>query len=287
MKLVVWGAFMKLVIADRIAPSLDTVFSNVQEASGIQLLVVTLIYPIQLYADFAGYTLMAIGLGQMFGFRLSPNFDRPFVSLTTGELWRRWHISLSAWVRDYVFMPMSAATRKWKRWGVYSSLIVTFVVIGVWHGAGWAFALYGLFQGIAIVYETAASRFRDGVRRLLPASVYNPLQMMRTYVLFALSLLFFRLPKIDDVLYTYRHLLDGFETNIKELRLGMTDSQWIYFGVSVLLMFLLEYAHSRVDILEWTSRRPVWQRWPIYFTTILLIFLFGAFGVENFIYVQF
>ena len=287
MKLVVWGAFMKLVIADRIAPSLDTVFSNVQEASGIQLLVVTLIYPIQLYADFAGYTLMAIGLGQMFGVRLSPNFDRPFVSLTTGELWRRWHISLSAWVRDYVFMPMSAATRKWKRWGVYSSLIVTFVVIGVWHGAGWAFALYGLFQGIVVVYETAASRFRDGVRRLLPASVYNPLQMMRTYVLFALSLLFFRLPKIDDVLYTYRHLLDGFETNIKELRLGMTDSQWIYFGVSVLLMFLLEYAHSRVDILEWTSRRPIWQRWPIYFTTILLIFLFGAFGVENFIYVQF
>lgn len=184
-------------------------------------------------------------------------------------------------------MPMSAATRKWKRWGVYSSLVVTFVVIGVWHGAGWAFALYGLFQGIVVVYETAASRFRDGVRRLLPASVYNPLQMMRTYVLFALSLLFFRLPKIDDVLYTYRHLLDGFETNIKELRLGMTDSQWIYFGVSVLLMFLLEYAHSRVDILEWTSRRPIWQRWPIYFTTILLIFLFGAFGVENFIYVQF
>lgn len=287
MKLIIWGGFMKLVIADRIAPSLDTVFSNVYEATGSQLLTVTLIYPIQLYADFAGYTLMAIGLGRMFGFTLSPNFDRPFISLTTGELWRRWHISLSSWVRDYVFMPMSAATRTWKRWGIYGSLIVTFVVIGVWHGAGWAFAFYGLFQGVIVVYETAASGFRDRVHSLLPDSIYRPLQMIRTYVLFALSLLFFRLPKIDDAMYTYRHLFDGFETNIKELRLGMTDSQWIYFGVAVLLMFLLDYAHSRVDILKWTARRPAWQRWPIYFATILLIFLFGAFGVENFIYVQF
>ena len=136
LKLVAWGVFLKLVIADRIGPSLDSVLNDVRQASGMQLLLATLLYPIQLYADFAGYTAMALGLGRMLGFKLQPNFNRPFISTSTGELWRRWHISLSAWVCDYVFTPLNASLRSWHRWGIYVSLLVTFVSIGVWHGAG-------------------------------------------------------------------------------------------------------------------------------------------------------
>lgn len=287
LKLVAWGAFMKLVIADRVAPSLDSVFNDVRDATGAQLLQATMLYPIQLYADFAGYTNMAIGIGMMFGFKLSPNFDRPFVSLSTGELWRRWHQSLSFWVRDYVFMPLSAETRSMGRWGIYLSLLVTFVAIGVWHGAGWTFALYGLFQGIVIIYETAAAKFRDGMRNVLGDRIYKPLMMVRTYILFALSLLFFRVARISDVFYTYQHLFDGIKTNVKEMRLGMCDHDWIVFGIAVVLMLLIEYVNSKHDLIAWSERRVAWQRWPMYVIATMLIFLFGAFGVENFIYIQF
>lgn len=282
-----WGAFMKLVIADRISPSIDSIFSDVHAATDIQLLVCTLLYPIQLYADFAGYTLMALGLAAMFGFTLSPNFDRPFASLSTGELWRRWHQSLSFWVRDYVFTTLSASLRRRKEWGVYFSLLVTFVVIGVWHGAGWAFAIYGLIQGLLIIWERITDKPRSFLQKKLPAGIFQPIMMVRTYILFALSLLFFRIVNLDDVLYVYRHLwfLENF--NIKDLKLGMEDKHWISFGIAVVLMFVADYLHARYDLLERLRNLSTPLRWIFYFLLVLSIFLFGSFGVENFIYVQF
>lgn len=281
MKLVAWGMFLKLVIADRIAPSMDMVLDNVRGSSGMQLLVATLVYPIQLYADFAGYTAMAIGFGRMLGFGFHPNFNRPFVSQTTGELWRRWHMTLSYWVRDYVFVPLNASLRRFGRIGIYVALLVTFVAIGVWHGAGWTFACYGLFQGIVIIYETVAKRQRVGDK------VWQTVMIVRTYLLFALSLLFFRVANVSDVFYTYRHLFDGFDSNIKELRLGMTDYYWIVFAVAVIIMFVMEYANSRKSLIAWTERLAAPVRWIVYFGIVLCIFLFGSFGVENFIYIQF
>ncbi|MCH4147956.1 MAG: MBOAT family protein [Prevotella sp.] len=287
LKLIAWGVFLKLVIADRIGPSLDIVLDNVHGASGMQLLVATLLYPIQLYADFAGYTCMALGLGRMLGFELKPNFDRPFVSQSTGELWRRWHMTLSFWVRDYVFTPLNASLRKWKRWGVSLALLVTFVAIGVWHGAGWTFALYGLFQGIVIIYETLASKQRNHLKEIIGNKTWKGLMIVRTYLLFALSLLFFRVSRIGDVFYTYRHLFDGLNTSAKELRLGMTDNEWVSFGIAVLLMFLFEFFNSRHDLFERSEHLRPAGRWACYLAVVILIFLYGNFGIENFIYIQF
>lgn len=287
MKFIVVGTFMKLVIADRIAPFLNAVFGAVHGASGIQLLESTLLYPIQLYADFAGYTNMAIGFGIMFGFKLSPNFNRPFVSITTGELWRRWHMSLSFWVRDYVFVPLSAETRRWKSWGIYFSLLVTFTAIGVWHGAGWNYAIYGLIQGVIIIYETAAAKQRGWLQNHMLKQIYKPLFIIRTYLLFAFSLLFFRIEKMSDICYVYQHVFDGVNTSLKETNLGMPDFNWIAFGIAVVLMFVFEYFNSKCDLLKLVTRQKVWFRWAIYYVMIMLIFLFGAFGVEDFIYIQF
>lgn len=287
LKLVLWGVFLKLVIADRIGPSLDLVLDHVRDSSGMQLFVATFLYPIQLYADFAGYTCMALGLGRMMGFKLRPNFSRPFISKSTGELWRRWHMSLSFWVRDYVFTPLNASLRNWKKWGVVLSLLVTFVSIGVWHGAGWTFAFYGLFQGIVIIYETLAKKYRDGIKNTIGEKTWNAFMIIRTYILFALSLLFFRLAHISDVFYTYAHILDGYNSSIKELRLGLSDYYWIVFGIAVLIMFIAEYINSKRNIIEWSERQKTPCRWCFYLTMVIMIFLFGAFGVENFIYIQF
>lgn len=287
LKLVAWGILLKLVIADRIAPSMDMVLDNVRSSSGMQLLVATMVYPIQLYADFAGYTAMAIGFGRMLGFSFHPNFNRPFVSQTTGELWRRWHMTLSYWVRDYVFVPLNASLRGWDKWGTYVSLLVTFVAIGVWHGAGLTFACYGLFQGLVIIYETAAKKQRDRLREIIGAKVWKAIMIVRTYLLFALSLLFFRVARVDDVFYTYRHMFDGFASSAKELRLGMRDYDWIVFGIAVVIMLLLEYANNRRSLILWTERLNAPVRWVVYLGIVFCIFIFGSFGVENFIYIQF
>lgn len=287
LKLVAWGVFLKVVIADRISPSLDIVLNDVRDATGMQILVATLLYPIQLYSDFAGYTCMALGLGRMLGFRLHPNFDRPFVSRSTGELWRRWHESLSFWVRDYVFTPLNASLRSYGRWGVYLSLFVTFVVIGVWHGAGWTFACYGLFQAILVLEEAMLGKRREQWYGALGKHIGGALMMTRTYILFALSLLFFRVAKISDVFYAYQHLFDGFDSSVKELRLGMSDQAWIVFGIATLVMLVVEYANSRHNLIIATERlRPV-LRWTVYFSVLLIILFYGSFGVENFIYIQF
>lgn len=287
LKLVAWGVFLKLVIADRIAPSLNMVLDNVRIASGMQLLTATLLYPIQLYADFAGYTAMAIGFGRMAGFEFHPNFNRPFVSQSTGELWRRWHMTLSFWVRDYVFTPLDATLRRYGKKGLYISLLVTFITIGVWHGAGWTFALYGLFQGIVIIYETLTKKARQRAKKRIGEKTWKLIMIIRTYLLFALSLLFFRVGKISDVFYVYRHLFDGFNDSIKELRLGMSDFYWIVFGIATVIMFILEYLNSRHSLINWTEHLKAPVRWILYAGIAVIIFLFGAFGVENFIYIQF
>lgn len=287
LKFVAWGCFLKLVIADRISGPLSTVLDNVPQSSGMQILTATMIYPIQLYADFAGYTCMAIGMGQMLGFRLQPNFNRPFVSQSTGELWRRWHMTLSFWVRDYVYTPLSAELRAWGKTGVCLSLLITFIVIGVWHGAGWTFALYGLFQGILVIYETVFKQKRKQVKNIIGNTPWKIIMILRTYILFALSLLLFRVSSIKDVGYAYTHMLDGFRMNIKELRFGMCDHDWIVFGIAVIAMLLVEYANSRKDVMQWTEAQKAYVRWPLYIAFVFIIFLYGAYGVDNFIYVQF
>jgi len=281
------GVFMKVVIADRLGPHLDSIFNTVRDASGLQLLESTLLYPIQLYADFAGYTCLAIGIGTIFGFKISSNFNRPFVSLTTGELWRRWHMSLSFWVRDYIFVPLTASFRSWGKWGIYCSLIITFVVLGAWHGAGWTFIIYGLIQGIIIIYETAAKKYRDRVQHSMNKNVCSFFSIIRTYVLFAVSLLFFRIDKIGDVFYTISHLFRGYNASWSELRIGMSDYNWEILGVALLLLFIYEYVNSKRNVFSLLDRCPVVVRWCIYYLFLFSLFIFGCFGVENFIYIQF
>ncbi|MEI3419587.1 MAG: MBOAT family O-acyltransferase [Butyricimonas faecihominis] len=148
LKLMLIGLMKKVLIADRLAPHLDSIFASVQDASGAQLLLAGLLYPIELYADFSGYTDMAIGGAMMFGYRLSPNFNRPFVAKTITDFWRRWHMSLSFWVRDYLYQPIAASKRYWGQWGIVYALVVTFVLLGVWHGAGWNYVIYGLIKDL-------------------------------------------------------------------------------------------------------------------------------------------
>ena len=151
LKLIVVGLVKKLVLADHIAPYIDGVFSSMHTASGVQLLMACLLYPIELYADFSGYTDMAIGIGMLFGLKLSSNFAHPFAAQTTAEFWRRWHITLGRWFRDYVYIPLGG-NRVSKSRHIFNLMVVWFLT-GLWHGAAWNFVAWGLYYGIILIIE--------------------------------------------------------------------------------------------------------------------------------------
>lgn len=287
LKLILIGLIKKLLIADQIAPSIDGIFNSMQDASGIQLIMACLLYPIQLYADFSGYTDIAIGGAMMFGLRLSPNFDRPFISQSTTDFWRRWHMSLSFWVRDYVYQPLTASTRRWRQVGIFFSLLVTFVALGVWHGAGWNFAIYGLIQGLIIIYEMKTIAYHTKLKSWLGKSAYGTLFIFRTYLLFAFSLLFFRIESIPDILYFIQHMSFQVDSSWKEINIGIPDHNMVIAGAAFLFILIYEYAMSKQDFLRKLEEKPLLVRWSIYYLTVLLIFVLGKFGVENFIYLQF
>lgn len=288
MKLLMLGLMMKYLVADKIDPYLDNIFNSIYNSTNIQRIEAALLYPIQLYADFAGYTNMAIGIGIMFGFKLSPNFNRPFISSTTSELWRRWHITLSSWVRDYVFVPLTAANRVMGKSGVYLSLLVTFIVLGAWHGAGLTFIVYGLIQGLIIMYEVAAQKQRRAVKQFMGNGLYTSFSIIRTYLLFAFSLLFFRIDTFNHVWFMLSHLFSFSSNNISYvMSLGMPDHCWIQFGIACILMFVYEYYNDKNDLLVKLSRCPLAVRWTVYYVCLIIFITCGTFDNDSFIYIQF
>lgn len=276
LRFVLLGLMKKLLIANHLSAHTAGVFGAVGEASGIQLWVACLIYPIELYADFSGYTDMAIGGARMVGIQLTPNFNRPFIATSTGDLWRRWHISLSSWVRDYVYVPLTAYTRDRGEWGVMFSLLVTFVALGLWHGMGASFAVYGLIQGLLIIGEM---KIHLKTPRLL--------QQVRTYVFFALSLIFFRVSTVADGWYYITHLGLDVHHSLKEANIGMRDHSWIVVGSAFVLLMIYEHFNARRDLMRAWSNLPMAGRWMLYYLLSFLTFSLGQWGSQGFAYAQF
>lgn len=286
-KLVMIGLIKKLILANSLSPHTENIFNSIHDSSGIQLLVACVLYPIELYADFSGYTDCAIGGAMMLGIKLSPNFDRPFISQSTSELWRRWHISLSFWVRDYLYMPMSSYTRRMGEWGIYLSLLVTFVALGVWHGTGWGFVVYGLIQGVLIVWEMKTAVLRNQLKRALGPLLYGAIFGIRTYILFALSLIFFNMHSLADAIYYISHLSFYHNHSWREVNIGIPDHDLIVAGITLALILAYEYFSSKRDLIKSFDELPAYLRWSAYYLLLLALFTLGKFGTDNFIYLQF
>lgn len=287
LKLIIVGLIMKIVLSDSISPYIDNVFNHYQSASGLQLLMACLLYPIDMYGDFGGYTNIAIGCAAMFGLRLSPNFNRPFISTSTADFWRRWHISLSSWVRDYLYLPLAGTFRQWGRWGISLSLIITFVVLGIWHGAGWNFVVYGLIQGLVIIFEQNTSTLRKTVRERVGNGIATTYSILRTYIIFALSLVFFKCPSLSSAWYFISHISLQAHDSWKEMNLGMQDHTAIVAGVAFVLVMVYEFFTDRRDLFQLLAKRPTWQRWAVYYMLVVALFIYGKYGEDTFIYLQF
>ncbi len=280
--LILWGLFKKLVVANNLAPYTDAVFNNVHMHHGLTLTVAAIAYTIQIYADFSGYSEIAIGSAKMFGFNLIENFRIPFFAKSVTDFWRRWHISLSSWVRDYVNTPLQYKLRGIGRVGILLAALVTFQIIGIWHGANWNFVVFGLLQAAAILWELSTTNLRSRVRKYFPGILGNAISNILVMGFFVFCFILFRARNINDVVYIVSHLglsPSGFYWGSKQLL--------IYSLIGTGMIWLLEVIKGDELLPSFIASKRLMIRWSFYIVCTLLIVLIGSLNSENFIYFQF
>ena len=282
------GLSKKVLISNVMGMTADALFGAAAGTLGAATAwVVALSYLFQINLDFSGYSDMAIGLGWMFGFHFKENFNYPYSSTSIREFWRRWHMSLSFWVRDYLYLPLSSGMRRWGQWGVFLSLSLTFAGLGAWHGAGWNYIKYGLIQGLIIFYEMKTAMIRNKIKNWIGNPLFTTLSILRTYLLFAFSLIFFRLESVSDALYYIRNISFSTHANWKEVSIGIPDHNCIVAGSALVLILVYEYFMSKRDLFEALEKQPMLVRWGIYYLLAIMFFTLGQFNSDSFIYLQF
>jgi len=278
LRMLLWGMFMKVVVADRVALYVDTVMPNYMNYSGLTCLMASVCYTIQIYADFAGYSLMAIGVGKTLGFELTENFRRPYFAVSVTDFWHRWHISLSTWLKDYIYIPMGGS--RCSRWRNYWNIFVTFLVSGIWHGANWTFIAWGCMHGICQIIEKMLNqqRCRYGV-------VGKTVKIVITFAVVNFAWIFFRMPSLGDACAVIGRIFDPSLAHTLFMPTA-TDAALMALGVGVLFAkdFLDEFFPSRCMMLE--NKRTV-VRWAASVITLVLILLCGVFSADQFIYAKF
>ncbi len=286
LKLMLWGYFMKLVIAERVAIYISAIFNNIEHHSGISLLFATMLYPIQVYGDLGGYSLIAIGCANVMGIDIIPNFNRPFFSTSMSEFWRRWHMSLIKWLTDYIYTPISFGLRQYKVWGIVIALLMTFFISGVWHGAALSFIIWGTLQGVVLSVEALTIRKRVTLenRYILKSKPwYIFLSCLITYTIFAFSLIFGgAVDSISDIFLVFQKIFTDTQ------HLFIDGSTLVYSLIGIVLLFLSEFRDEYFpDKFKLFENDNIVVRWVAYLFISLLIIMIGVFNGGQFIYFQF
>lgn len=285
LELMAWGFFKKIVVADRIAVAVDAAWADPSHASGWQLALGSVLFAFQIYGDFSGYTDIARGCARLMGVELCLNFDHPYASRSPGEFWRRWHVSLSSWFRDYVYIPIGGSRRGATRMVV--GLAAAFLLSGLWHGAAWTFVAWGALHGLYVVVQRLTEPVLKGRSwwtawtGSVPGKVFA---VVGTFLLVDFAWIFFRAPSLAAAGTACRAFVaPGSFASLGEC-LRDADLRMALFAV--LALELLQLGQRR-GLAVWVRTRPVWVRWPAFWFLLLSIVLFGKFGHEQFLYFQF
>lgn len=290
LKLILWGFFKKVVIADRLAVVVDQVYNNPYNYEGVSIIVATYFFAFQIYCDFSGYSDIAIGTAQVLGYDLMQNFRIPYYSKSISEFWKRWHISLSSWFRDYLYIPLGGSrVSKW-RW--YPNLMITFVVSGLWHGANWTFVIWGGLHGLYLVASILTERTRAGVYRFFNLNVNSfPIRLFRiliTFHLVCLAWIFFRANNVTEAWYLVTHLFSNIQFKFGGYQLGMPRNEIILSMVLIGVMEMVHLVQRRIDFRVVLNGQKVWFRWAVYYVAVGCILALGAYNNSSqFIYFQF
>ena len=291
-----WGLFMKLVIASRLSIVVNLVYGNHTEANAVQLILGTIAYSMQIYCDFASYSELAIGSAQCMGFKLRENFFQPFFATSSADLWRRWHMSLMSWFKDYLYIPLGGGRKGKIR--KYLNILIVFTLSGLWHGAAWTYVLWGFFSGLFQVIGEIMKKYRDYVIEHSPFRgragriLHRGGKMLITLFFFNIGVVLFRSESLSQAgeifktVFTTFSFADFANTNIFEMGLGTLNLGVLVF--SLLILFAVDYIRERVGPPHRVliASKPA-VRWAVYYGLILMILLSTNIGAQSFIYFQF
>ena len=296
--LMLWGLFLKMVVADRAAQLVNTVFNNYSEYAGLQIVVAVLVFAVQIYCDFAGYSTIAIGAAQVMGFKLMDNFHQPYFATSIRDFWHRWHISLSTWFRDYLYIPLGGNRKGTVR--KYINTMITFMVSGLWHGASWNFLIWGSLHGGYQVIGSITKPYRDKIKAFLKINTecasYRLLQGLITFGLVCLGWIFFRASSITVAVEMIRSIFSTFNPWIfvdgSLFALGLDAPDLVVLFISILLIFFVDRVHEqKQSIREKLMGQNIIFRWTFIYALIFALIIFGIYGsgydASQFIYFQF
>ena len=278
LKMLLWGMFMKVVVADRVALYVDTVLPSYENYTGLSCFVASVLYTIQIYADFAGYSLMAIGVGKVLGFELTENFRRPYFAVSVTDFWHRWHISLSMWLKDYVYIPMGGS--RCSKMRNYWNIFVTFLVSGIWHGANWTFIVWGCMHGVCQIVEKIL-----GQQKCNYGTFGKGVKIIITFLLVNFAWIFFRMPTLGEACRVIARIFDP-TLPMKLFLPSNSDILFTVIGITMLILkdFFDEYHPNRLILFD---NKKTYIRWGAYIYVFIMIMLMGVFGADQFIYVNF
>lgn len=278
-KSILWGGVMKLCLADRLGIYVDSVYNNIAQHNGTTLLLSSILYTIQIYADFAGYSLMAIGCGKLFGIKLPTNFARPYFAKTITDFWRRWHISLTTWFRDYIYFPLGGNRVSKARWML--NTMIVFVVSGIWHGAAYTFLIWGALHGICMIVERLA--YGDKIMQIPERLTFvNVLRILFTFCVVSFAWIFFRAASINDALAIITKIFTNFGRPFFDI------TTFAYGFMFLLVVFVKDFIDEYLPgkFLLFNNKNAV-IRWASYVVVIAVVLLFGVLDGGSFIYFQF
>lgn len=292
--LIFWGLFKKMVIADRLALAVNYVYNDVSHASTVSIIIATIFFTYQIYCDFSGYSDIALGVSKLFNIDLMVNFRNPYFSKTVTEFWRRWHISLSTWFRDYLYIPLGGNKGSLAKW-IFNTVFV-FMVSGLWHGANYTFLVWGTIHGLILVVEkfVYGKRLRD----LKPGITFlNIGRWACTYCIVVIAWVFFRANNIHDAVVVFEKIfsLEGVVQNTKMLfmndgamnLLGVNMYDFILSIIFIAILVSVNFYLRSSNIVDYVLSRSKVNRWAFYIIITFIVLWFGEFGTNEFIYFQF
>jgi len=292
-----WGFVQKMVIADRLAMWVDPVYASPQDYPGVTLAMATVFFSFQIYCDFAGYSDIAIGSAQIMGYELMENFRAPYFSRSPTEFWRRWHISLSSWFRDYLYIPLGGSRVSDRRRRL--NIVAVFLLSGLWHGAAWTFVLWGGMHGLLMLADTETRRLREKAARFLGLdrrpTLLKAAGMLATFTLVTVLWVFFRAATIDDAFYIISHLATGWETLVHQgqrAELFYLGSHriipfWIAVGAIACLLGADALLEREPDHRDLFGTRALGFRRGFGYAVVLALVILGVYDRAEFIYFQF
>ena len=300
-KLLLWGLFKKVAIADNLATYVNPVFENPSIYGSGSLAIAVIFFYFQIYCDFSGYTDIARGSARMLGFELMKNFNVPFLSHSLTDFWKRWHISLSTWLRDYVYEPLALHWRGFGMAGIVLALIFTFFISGIWHGAEWTFIIWGLAHGLALTIELLSTKVFKIKIRILPKRFSNFLGILRTFILVSVSYIFFRATNLKSALEICRGLINiprdlwnsvhnfTFININQDKVIGHSMNDFLVSILFIVGLVAIEKAHSEGLIVGPFKALPRIFQIIIYQVFLLILIIYGVWFTKHasFIYFQF